>query len=80
VLLASGERRYAMQAMRVSRPDVATAFQEPRFETSGYTLEGSIVGLQPGEYRVSVLQRRGEGFVSCDVPPAITITVSEAVW
>ena len=48
-------------------------FKEPRFEMSGYALEGSIVDLPPGDYRVSILQKRGAGFVSCDVVPAITI-------
>jgi len=42
-LLTSGVNRYSMPATRVSRPDVATAFKEPRFEMSGYTLQGSIV-------------------------------------
>ena len=40
---------------------------------SGYTLQGSIALLPPGEYQVSILQKRGAGFVSCDVAPAITI-------
>ena len=73
-LLTSGTRRYSIQATRVARPDVAAVFQEPRFEMSGYALQGSIVGLPAGEYRVSILQKRGAGFVSCDVPSAITIT------
>ena len=75
-LLTSGERRYSIQVVRVPRPDVAAAFKEPRFERSGYTVEGSIVSLPPGEYRVSIVQRSGEGFVSCDVPQTVTITAA----
>jgi hypothetical protein len=73
-LLTSAQRRYSLRATRVSRPDVAAVFKEPRFEMSGYTLQGSIVGLPPGDYHVSILQKRGAGFVSCDAPGAITIT------
>ena len=73
-LLTSAGQRYSMRATRVSRPDVAAVFKEPRFEMSGYTLQGSIVGLTPGEYRVSILQKRGAGFVSCDTLGAIRIT------
>ena len=74
VVLTSGTRQYSMRATRAARPDVAAAFKEPRLEMSGYTLEGSIVGLPPGDYRVSIRQKRGDGHVSCEVPPAITIT------
>ncbi|HET9192386.1 MAG TPA: hypothetical protein VFO21_05885 [Vicinamibacterales bacterium] len=73
-LLRSAERRYSIRATRVARPDVAAVFKEPRFEMSGYTLQGSIVPLPPGDYQVSILQKRGAGFVSCDAPGAITIT------
>jgi hypothetical protein len=72
-LVTSGGRRYSMRATRVARPDVAAAFKEPRFEMSGYELQGAIVQLPPGDYRVSILQKRGAGFASCDVPAAITI-------
>jgi hypothetical protein len=63
-----------MRATRVATPDVAAVFKQPRFEMSGYTLQGSIVGLPPGDYRVSILQKRGNGFVSCDTHGTITIT------
>jgi hypothetical protein len=79
VLLTAGDRRYVIRASRVARPDVAAAFKEPRFEMSGYTLEGSIVGVQPGEYRVSILQRRADGFVSCAIAPQVSITLSDAL-
>lgn len=77
-MLTSGARRYSVQATRVARPDVAAAFKEPRFEMSGYTLQGSIVSLPPGDYRLSIVQKRGSGFVSCDVPREITITITDA--
>jgi len=73
-LLTSGGHWYSIRATRVARPDVAAVFKEPRFEMSGYTLQGSIVGLPPGDYRVSIRQQRGTGFVSCDVPSVITVT------
>ena len=73
-LLRSAGLRYSLRATRVARPDVAAVFKEPRFEMSGYTLQGSIVGLPPGDYRVSILQKRGAGFVSCDTLGAVTIT------
>jgi hypothetical protein len=73
-LLASAGRRYSMRATRVARPDVAAVFKEPRFEMSGYTLQGSIVRLPPGDYRVNILQKRGTGFVSCDTLGSITVT------
>ena len=72
-VLESGERRYAMRADRLARPDVAAAFKEPRFEMSGYRLQGSIVDLPLGKYRASVIQKRGETFVSCDVASAIRV-------
>jgi len=73
-LLTSGGQQYSIRATRVARPDVAAGFKEPRLEMSGYTLQGSIINLPPGDYRVSMLQKRGARFVSCDVTPAITIT------
>ena len=76
VVLISGRRGYSMRATRVARPDVAAVFEEPRFEMSGYGLEGSIVSLPASDYRVRIVQKRGDGFVSCDVPPAITVTDS----
>lgn len=73
-VLISGPRRYSIPAIRVARPDVAAVFEEPRFEMSGYTVQGSIMDLPPGDYRLSILQKRGAGFVSCEVPAAIAIT------
>jgi hypothetical protein len=73
-VMSSGERSYSLRASRVARPDVADAFEEPRFEMSGFTATGGIVDLPPGEYRVRLVQRRGEGFVSCDVPHRLAVT------
>jgi hypothetical protein len=64
-MLTSGARRYAMKATRVPRPDVAAAYKAPERELAGYELNGSLVDLPAGDYRISILQKRGAGYVTC---------------
>jgi hypothetical protein len=63
-----------MRATRVARPDVADVFQDPGLEMSGFTAQGSITHLPADDYEVTVVQKRGEEFVSCGVPSLLTIT------
>jgi hypothetical protein len=73
VLLTSRARQYSLRATRVARPDVADAFKDPKLEMSGFSAEGTIADVVPDDYEVTILQKRRDGFVSCNVPSVLTV-------
>jgi hypothetical protein len=72
-VLSAGDRRYAMKAPRVSRPDVAVHLHDPRYEMAGFDLQGGLADVPPGRYRVGIAQPQREGVLYCEFPNVITL-------
>jgi hypothetical protein len=70
-VLSSGDRRYAMKAPRVSRPDVAVHLKDPRFEMAGFDLQGGLADVPPGRYRVGIAQPQRDGVLYCEFPNTV---------
>ena len=58
----SGGATYYAPASRKSRkrPDVAEHFNNPKYETGGFTLSGDIQSVPPGQYAVIIIMVDGD--------------------
>lgn len=49
----------------VKRPDIATAFQNPKLENSGFSGLIPANTLAPGKYEITIVQKRSNAVVAC---------------
>jgi hypothetical protein len=71
----AGDTTYAAPAARFTRrPDVARALKTPAFATSGYDVMALLRAVEPGRYRLRVVQvtAGGEGIV-CDTRRTLVV-------
>lgn len=49
----------------VKRPDISTAFKDPKLENSGFSLTIPANTLSPGKYEITILQERPNATLVC---------------
>lgn len=68
-IVLAGKKSYAISASSgVTRDDVQRAYSAPALQTSGFHVEVASGALEPGDYQVTLVQKMGEQYVSCESP------------
>jgi hypothetical protein len=77
VIELSGKKKFYAAATRVKRPGIAAELKTPGLLNSGYDMLGSFSAVDPGEYKVRVLQvsAGGDAFV-CDTKKKLKVQVA----
>lgn len=60
-------------AVNVKRPDVATAFKEPKVGASGFSVEVPANSFAPGVYEITVLQEFPNTVLTCGTGHTIRV-------
>lgn len=51
--------------LTIKRPDIATAFKDPKLETTGFNVVIPANSLESGKYEIKILQDRSDEIVTC---------------
>jgi hypothetical protein len=75
LIVLAGAQTYGVQgAAGVARNDVAQTLKAPALATSGFNVTTSLVGVAPGNYKISVLYASPQNLVACATSAEIKVS------